>query len=91
MVVPAQVTDIDTAEFCNLLEISVSSFRDRMNAAINLFKKSTVSFSEADFRRIIRKAPGENVFISRILCSAKNIKKIFKTNSRSYAGLCKRG
>ncbi|MBN2666993.1 MAG: penicillin-binding protein 2 [Bacteroidales bacterium] len=44
MVVPAQVTDIDTAEFCNLLEISVSSFRDRMDAAINYSRRAPSVF-----------------------------------------------
>jgi penicillin-binding protein 2 len=34
MVVPAQVTKIDTAEFCTLLGISKASYRDRIRAAL---------------------------------------------------------
>jgi penicillin-binding protein 2 len=44
MVVPAQVANIDTTEFCNLLEISVSSFRDRMNTAINYSRRAPSVF-----------------------------------------------
>ncbi len=65
MVVPAQVADIDTAEFCNLLEISVSSFRDRMNAAINysrrapsVFLKQISAESYARFQEKLFSYPG---------------------------------
>ncbi len=44
MVVPAQVTSIDTAEFCELLEIPESSFSDRMNAAINYSRRAPSVF-----------------------------------------------
>jgi penicillin-binding protein 2 len=44
MVVPAQVTRIDTAEFCSLLEISVSSFRERMHAALNYSRRAPSVF-----------------------------------------------
>lgn len=44
MVVPAQVTGIDTAEFCNLLEISKSSFRERMNAAVSYSRRAPSVF-----------------------------------------------
>jgi penicillin-binding protein 2 len=44
MVVPAQVTKIDTAEFCNLLEISISSYRERMRAALNYSKRAPSVF-----------------------------------------------
>ncbi len=33
MVLPAQVKEIDTAEFCHLLQISVEGFRERLNKA----------------------------------------------------------
>jgi len=65
MVVPAQVTDIDTAEFCNLLEISVSSFRDRMDAAKNysrrapsVFLKQISAESYARFQEKLFSYPG---------------------------------
>lgn len=65
MVVPAQVTGIDTTEFCNLLEISVSSFRDRMNAAINysrrapsVFLKQISAESYARFQEKLFSYPG---------------------------------
>lgn len=44
MVVPAQVTKIDTADFCSLLEISTSSFRDRMRAALNYSRRAPSVF-----------------------------------------------
>jgi penicillin-binding protein 2 len=44
MVVPAQVIKIDTAEFCNLLEISISSYRERMRAALNYSKRAPSVF-----------------------------------------------
>ena len=44
MVVPAQVTKIDTAEFCNLLEISTSSYRERMRTALNYSKRAPSVF-----------------------------------------------
>lgn len=44
MVVPAQVTRIDTATFCKLLEISTSSFRERMNAAISYSRRAPSVF-----------------------------------------------
>lgn len=34
MVVPAQTAEIDTARFCELLEITTGSFRERMKAAV---------------------------------------------------------
>ncbi len=65
MVVPAQVNNIDTAEFCNLLEISVSSFRDRMDAAINysrrapsVFLKQISAESYARFQEKLFSYPG---------------------------------
>ncbi len=33
MVLPAQVEEIDTVEFCNLLQISIEGFRERINKA----------------------------------------------------------
>jgi len=44
MVVPAQVTRIDTSAFCKLLEISKSTFRDRMNAAVSYSKRAPSVF-----------------------------------------------
>jgi penicillin-binding protein 2 len=44
MVVPAQVTGIDTAEFCNLLKISKSSFRERMIAALSYSRRAPSVF-----------------------------------------------
>ena len=44
MVVPAQVTSIDTAEFCELLEITKSSFNDRMNSAISYSRRAPSVF-----------------------------------------------
>jgi penicillin-binding protein 2 len=44
MVVPAQVTKIDTAEFCSLVEISTSSFRDRMRTALNYSRRAPSVF-----------------------------------------------
>jgi penicillin-binding protein 2 len=44
MVVPAQVTRMDTAEFCNLLEISVSSFRERLSEALNYSRRAPSVF-----------------------------------------------
>jgi penicillin-binding protein 2 len=44
MVVPAQVTKIDTAEFCGLLEISISSYRERMNTALAYSKRAPSVF-----------------------------------------------
>jgi len=44
MVVPAQVTRIDTATFCQLLEITTSSFRERMNAAISYSRRAPSVF-----------------------------------------------
>lgn len=44
MVVPAQVRDMDTTEFCNLLDISAASFRDRMNAAITYSRRAPSVF-----------------------------------------------
>lgn len=34
MVLPAQVEEIDTVEFCNLLQISIEGFRERINKAL---------------------------------------------------------
>ena len=91
MVVPAQVTKIDTSEFCNLLEISTTSFRERMRRCCQLFKTCSFSVSEADLGRIICKTSGEIVSVSRLLCSAQNFAKIFKTNCRAYSRVCQRG
>jgi penicillin-binding protein 2 len=44
MVIPAQVKLIDTLEFCNLLDISVSSYRERINAAINYSRRAPSVF-----------------------------------------------
>ena len=44
MVVPAQVTKIDTSDFCCLLEITNSSFRDRMRAALNYSRRAPSVF-----------------------------------------------
>jgi penicillin-binding protein 2 len=44
MVVPTQVSRIDTAEFCKLLEISVNSFRERMRAALNYSRRAPSVF-----------------------------------------------
>jgi penicillin-binding protein 2 len=44
MVVPAQVTKIDTSDFCSLLGISNSSFRDRMRAALNYSRRAPSVF-----------------------------------------------
>jgi len=44
MVVPAQITKIDTAEFCKLLEISVSSFSERMNSALEYSRRAPSVF-----------------------------------------------
>jgi penicillin-binding protein 2 len=44
LVVPAQVTRIDTATFCQLLEITTSSFRERMNAAISYSRRAPSVF-----------------------------------------------
>lgn len=44
MVVPAQVTRIDTATFCKLLEITTSSFRERMAAAISYSRRAPSVF-----------------------------------------------
>ncbi len=44
MVVPAQVTKIDTAVFCNLLEITTSSFRERMRTALNYSRRAPSVF-----------------------------------------------
>jgi penicillin-binding protein 2 len=44
MVVPAQVTKIDTTELCNLLEISNSSFRERMNDAVSYSRRAPSVF-----------------------------------------------
>jgi penicillin-binding protein 2 len=44
MVVPAQVTKIDTTEFCGLLEISKGSFRERMNTALAYSRRAPSVF-----------------------------------------------
>jgi penicillin-binding protein 2 len=44
MVVPAQVTKIDTTELCNLLGISKSSFRERMNFAVSYSRRAPSVF-----------------------------------------------
>ncbi len=44
MVVPAQVTKIDTSEFCNLLDISTPSFRERMSAAVSYSRRAPSVF-----------------------------------------------
>ena len=44
MVVPAQVTKIDTSGFCNLLEISVNSFRERMSEALSYSRRAPSVF-----------------------------------------------
>ncbi|MGB8489545.1 MAG: penicillin-binding protein 2 [Bacteroidales bacterium] len=44
MVVPAQVTKIDTAEFCRMLDISVSSFWERMKAAVSYSRRAPSVF-----------------------------------------------
>jgi penicillin-binding protein 2 len=44
MVVPVQVSKIDTTEFCKLLEISTSSFRERMNSAVSYSRRAPSVF-----------------------------------------------
>jgi len=44
MVVPAQVSKIDTSEFCNLLEISTTSFRERMDEAVSYSRRAPSVF-----------------------------------------------
>lgn len=44
MVVPAQVTKIDTASFCGLLGITKSSFRERMNSAVSYSRRAPSVF-----------------------------------------------
>jgi penicillin-binding protein 2 len=44
MVVPAQVTKIDTAEFCTLLGISKASYRDRLGAALSYSRRAPSVF-----------------------------------------------
>ena len=65
MVVPAQVTKIDTAEFCGLLEISISSYRERMNTALaysrrapSVFLKQISAESYARFQEKMFLYPG---------------------------------
>jgi penicillin-binding protein 2 len=65
MVVPVQVTKIDTAEFCSLLGISKNSFRERMNAALaysrrapSVFLKQISAESYARFQEKLFLYPG---------------------------------
>jgi penicillin-binding protein 2 len=65
MVVPVQVTKIDTAEFCGLLGISKNSFRERMNAALaysrrapSVFLKQISAESYARFQEKLFLYPG---------------------------------
>ena len=44
MVVPAQVAKIDTSEFCNLLGISTTSFRERMDEAVSYSRRAPSVF-----------------------------------------------
>jgi len=44
MVVPAQVTKIDTSAFCGLLGITKISFRERMSAAVNYSRRAPSVF-----------------------------------------------
>lgn len=44
MVVPTQVTKIDTAEFCSLLGITSGSFRDRMRDALSYSRRAPSVF-----------------------------------------------
>lgn len=44
MVVPAQVANLDTAELCNLLGITLTSFKDRLNTAISYSKRAPSVF-----------------------------------------------
>jgi len=44
MVVPAQVIKIDTLEFCNLLDISTSSYRERMSDAVSYSRRAPSVF-----------------------------------------------
>jgi len=44
MVVPAQVTKIDTAEFCSFLGISKESYRERIKAALNYSRRAPSVF-----------------------------------------------
>jgi len=44
MVVPAQVTKIDTASFCGLLGITKSSFRERMSSAVSYSRRAPSVF-----------------------------------------------
>jgi penicillin-binding protein 2 len=44
MVVPAQVTKIDTAELCTLLEITESSFLERINSALSYSRRAPSVF-----------------------------------------------
>lgn len=44
MVVPAQVTKIDTSEFCNLLGINTVSFRQRMSEAVSYSRRAPSVF-----------------------------------------------
>jgi penicillin-binding protein 2 len=44
MVVPAQVTTIDTTDLCSLLSISKSTFRERMNACISYSRRAPSVF-----------------------------------------------
>jgi len=44
MVVPAQISKFDTTAFCNLLEISQSTFHERMKSAINYSRRAPSVF-----------------------------------------------
>lgn len=47
MVIPRQVKDLDTTEFCRLLEISIDEFRSRIKKAINYSRyKPTIFISQ---------------------------------------------
>jgi penicillin-binding protein 2 len=44
MVVPAQITKIDTTEFCSLLDISKASYRERLGTALNYSRRAPSVF-----------------------------------------------
>jgi len=44
MVVPAQVTEMDTARFCKLLDITIGIFRERLKAAVSYSRRAPSVF-----------------------------------------------
>ena len=78
MVVPAQTSKIDTAGFCNLLELPRICSEKRMKAAENYSQTGTFCISETDFSETYAGSRKRCFCIRDFMSSPEHLENIHK-------------